>query len=108
MDLHAALTAALKARKDPVAHDAGDEAIFFWSHLEDRIKDPEAAGMVKMVRGDDFVEGFWQLNNRFDPHTALTKSVRLKSMQRFASKNGVQKNIDVPASARGPPARVLR
>ena len=86
-DLHAALTAGLKARQDPVAHDGGDEAIFFWAHPEDWIEDPETAGIVKMVRGDDCVEGFRQLNNRFDPHTALTKSVRLKSIQEFPGKN---------------------
>ena len=38
-----------------------------------------------------------QLNNRFDPHTALTKSQRPQKIQKFPGKNGVKKNIDVPA-----------
>ena len=56
VDLHAALTAALKARQAPVTQERGGEPVFFWAHLEDWIKDPEAAGIVKMVRGDDGVE----------------------------------------------------
>ena len=35
--------------------------------MEDWIKEPEAAGIVKMVGGDDGVEAFRQLKNRFDP-----------------------------------------
>ena len=50
-----------------------------------------------MVWGDDGVEVFRQLNNRFDPHMALTKWHRLKSIQNFPGKNGVKKSIDVPA-----------
>ena len=49
-----------------------------------------------MVRGDDGVEAFRQPNNRFDPHTALTKTHRLETIQQFPGKNGVKKNIDVP------------
>ena len=54
-DLHAALQAALKSRSVPVTHECGDESVFFWPHLEDWIKETEAAGMVKMVRCDDGV-----------------------------------------------------
>ena len=97
-DLHAALTAALKARKKAVAHDVVDEAIFFVAHLEDWIKDPEAAGIVKTVHGDDSVEALRELNNWFNPHTALTKSICSKSIQKFPGKNGVKKNTDVPAA----------
>jgi len=96
-DLHAALPQALKSHSAPVSHDCSDELVLFWAHLEDRIKEPEAAGIVKMVRGDDGVEAFRQLNNRFDPQTALTKSHRLKAIQKFPGKNGVKKNVDVPA-----------
>ena len=42
--------------------------------MEDWNKEPEAAGIVKMVRGDDGVKAFRQLNNWFDPQTALAKS----------------------------------
>ena len=76
-ELHTALTAALKARQAPVTHECGDDSIFFWAHLEDWITDPEDTGIVKMAHGDDGVEVFRQLNSRFDPHMALTKSVRL-------------------------------
>ena len=57
-----------------------------------------AAGIVKMVRVDDGLEAFWQLNNRFDPHTSLTKSVRLKSIQKFPGNNCAKKNTGVPAA----------
>ena len=97
-ELHAALSAALKPRQTPVTHECGDEFIFFWAHFEDWIKDSEAAGIVKMVLGDDGVEAFRQLNNRFDPHTALTKSVRLKSIQKVPGRSCVKKNTDVPAA----------
>ena len=58
MERHAALRAALKSRSAPVTHECEDESIFFWAHLEDWINEPEAAGIVKMVRGDDGVEAF--------------------------------------------------
>ena len=48
-----------------------------------------------MVREDDGVEAFSQLNNRFDPHTALTISHRLKAIQNFSEKNCAKKNVDV-------------
>ena len=76
----------MKSRSIPVTHECGDESVFFWSHLQDRIKELEAAGIVKMVRGDDGVESFRQLNNRFDPQTALTKSHRLKAIQKFRAR----------------------
>ena len=60
-------------------------------------KEPEAAGIVKMVRGDDGVEAFRQLNNRVDPHTDLTKWHRLKAIHKFPGQSGVKKNVDVPA-----------
>ena len=50
-----------------------------------------------MVRGDDGIEAFRQLNNRFDPQTALTKSHRLKAIRKFPGKNCVKKNVEVPA-----------
>ena len=59
--------------------------------------DPEAASVVKHVLEDDGVEAFSQLISRFDPHTALTKSRRLKAIQKFPGKNKVKKNVDVPA-----------
>ena len=65
-----------------MTHECGDESVFVWVHLEDWIKDSEAASIVKMVRGDDGVEAFRQLNNRFDPHMALIKSIRLKTASR--------------------------
>ena len=43
------------------------------------------------------VEAFRQLNNRFDPQTALTKSHRLKQIQKFADKNRAKTNVEVPA-----------
>ena len=87
----------MKSRNEPVTHESGDESVFFWAHLEDWIKEPGAAGIVKMVIGDDGVEAFRQLNNRFDLQTALTKSHRLKAIQNFPGKSGVKKNVEVPA-----------
>ena len=86
---------ATKARDRPVWHECGDESIFFWAHLEDE----EAMSIVKHVRddGDDGVKAFRQLNCRFDPQTALTKSHRLKAIQRFTEKNRAKKNTDVPS-----------
>ena len=72
IDLHGDLAAALKAREGPVTHECTEESTYIWAQLEDWIKEPEAAGIVKMVRGDDGVGAFRQLNNRFDPQTALT------------------------------------
>ena len=80
-ELAAALMAALKARDTPVAHSCAEESTYFWAHLEDWIVDAEAASIVRLVRDDDGVEAFRQLNNRFDPQTALTKSHRLKQIQ---------------------------
>ena len=74
MELHAALSAALKARSVPVTHECGDEPIFFWDHLEDWIKDPEAAGIVKMVRVDDGLEAFWNSTIALT-HTRLSPSL---------------------------------
>ena len=65
--------------------------------MEDRIEEPEAAGIAKMMRGDDGVEAFRQFNSRFDPHTASTKSHRLKAILQFREKNHVKKNVDVPS-----------
>ena len=95
-ELHAALTEALRSRDNPVTHDCGDESIFLWAHLEDWLNDPEAASIVKHVRDDDGIEAFRQLNCRYDPVTALTKSHRLKAIQRFVDKNKAKKNTEVP------------
>ena len=75
-DLHAALTEAMKSRDHPVVHECVDESVFFWAHLEDWLTDAEAQSIVKHVREDDGVEAFRQLNCRYDPVTALTKSHR--------------------------------
>ena len=81
-DLHAALTEALRSRDRVVTHDCADESVFFWAHLEDWFTDAEALSIVKHVREDDGVEAFRQLNCRYDPVTALTKSRRLKAIRR--------------------------
>ena len=39
---------------------------------------------------------FVNLNCRFDPQTALTKSYRLKAIQKLSEKNRAKKNINVP------------
>ena len=53
---------------------------------------------MRLVRDDDGIEAFRQLNNRFDPQTALTKSHRLKQIQWFSDKNrATKKNVEVPA-----------
>ena len=57
-DLHAAPAAALKAGDALVAHDCAGESIYIWAHLEDRLKDSEVAGIVKLVRNDDGVDAF--------------------------------------------------
>ena len=62
VDPHAALTAALKSCDAPIAHDCGDESIFFWAHLEDWMVDSEAAGIVKHVRDDDGIVACRLLN----------------------------------------------
>ena len=77
-ELHAALSEAMKTRDRPVVHECADESVFFWTHLEDWLSDGEALSIVKHVRDDDGVEAFRQLNCRYDPVTALTKSHRLK------------------------------
>ena len=97
VELYNALLEATKSRDKPVTHDCGDESVFFWAHLEDWLSDSEALGIVKHVREDDGVEAFRQLNVRFDPMTALTKSHRLKAIQRFVDKSRAKKNVDVPA-----------
>ena len=86
-DLHGALAEAMKSRESPVVHECADESVFFWAHLEDWLTDSEALGIVKHVRDDDGVEAFRQLNCRYDPAMALTKSHRLKAIQRFIDKN---------------------
>ena len=96
-DLAAALAEALKSRDTPVAHSCAEESTFFWAHLEDWIVDSEASSIVRLVRDDDGVEAFRQLNNRFDSQTALTKSHRLKQIQKFTDKNRAKKNTEVPA-----------
>ena len=88
---------ALKARDVPVTHSCAEESTYFWAHLEDWIDDAEAASIVRLVRDDDGVEAFRQLNNRFDPQTALTKSHRLKQIQKFSDKNRAKTNVEVPA-----------
>ena len=97
VELHAAFLEATKSRNGPVTHECGDESIFFWAHLEDWLTDSEALGIVKHVRDDDGIEAFRQLNLRFDPMTALTKSHPLKAIQRFTDKSRAKKNVDVPA-----------
>ena len=97
-ELHAALQQALKSRSVPVTHECGDESVFFWAHLEDWIKELEAAGIVKMVRGDDGMEDFRRLNDLFDSQTARTKSHRLKAIQKFSGKNGVKQKRRGPGS----------
>ena len=64
-DLAAALASALKSRDVPVTHSCAEESTYFWAHLEDWIDEPEAASIVRLVRDDDGVEAFRQLNNRF-------------------------------------------
>ena len=86
-DLHAALLAATKARDAPISHDCGDESIFFLAHLEDWMTASEALGIGKHVRDIDGVEAFCQLSCRFDFPTVLTKSYRLKSIQKFLEKS---------------------
>ena len=66
---------------------------------EDWIKEPEAAGIVKMVRGDDGVEAFRHLNNRIDPHKALTKSQRIKAIQKFPGLEWRQEECRRPGCA---------
>ena len=95
-DLAAALIAALKARDCPVAHSCAEESTYFWAHLEDWVEESEASGIIRLVRDEDGIEAFRQLNNRFDLQTALTKSHRLK-IQRLSEKNRAKKNVDVPA-----------
>ena len=95
-ELHAALSEALKTRDRPVVHECADESVFLWAHLEDWLTDAEALSIVKHVRDDDGVEAFRQLNCRYDPMTALTKSHRLKAITKFVDKNRAKKNIDVP------------
>ena len=84
VEWHEALAAALKAREAPITHDCADKSTYFWAHPEDWIEDSQAASIAKMVREDDGVESFRQLNKRFVPHTALTKSHRLKAIQKFS------------------------
>ena len=79
-----------------MVHECADESVFFWAHLEDWLSDGEALSIVKHVRDDDGVEAFRQLNCRYDPVTALTKSHRLKSIQKFIDKSGAKKNTEVP------------
>ena len=80
-----------------MTYECGDEAIFFWSHLEDWLTDSEALSIVKHMQEDDGVEAFRQLNCRFDPMTALTELHRLKAIQRFAENSRAKKNTEVPA-----------
>ena len=102
-ELAAALSAALKARDTPVVHSCTEESTYFWAHLEDWIVDAEASSIVRLVRDDDGIEAFRQLNNRFDPQTALTKSHRLKQIQKFTDKNRAKTNISAsaPVEVRG-------
>ena len=79
-----------------MVHECADESVFFWAHLEDWLSDGEALSIVKHVRNDDGVEAFRQLNCQYDPVTALNKSHRLKSIQRFIDKNKAKKNTEVP------------
>ena len=58
--------------------------------------DPEALNIVKHVRDDDGIKALLQMHCRFDPQTALTKSYRLKAIQKVSEKNRAKKNIDVP------------
>ena len=51
--------------QSPITHDCAEESIYYWPHLEDWVEDSEAAGIVKLVRDDDGVEAFRQLNNMF-------------------------------------------
>ena len=52
-DLHEALVAAGKSRKEAIVHDCGDEAIFFSARLESLMQVPEAAKIIKHVRDND-------------------------------------------------------
>ena len=56
--LHAALLAAMKSRKEAIAHDLGDEAVFFWAHFETLIKDSEAADILNHVKDEVAVEAW--------------------------------------------------
>ena len=98
-ELYAALSEVMKSRDTPVVHECADESVFFWAHLEDWLTDAEALSIVKPVREDDGVEAFRLLNCRYDPVTALTKSHRLKAIQRFVDKNRAKKNTDVQTSS---------
>ena len=75
---------------------ATGQCVFGWAHLEDWFTDSEALSIVKDVRDDDGVEAFRQLNCRYDPVTAHTKSHRLKAIQRSVHKNKAKKNTGVP------------
>ena len=86
----------MKSRDRPVVHECGDESVFFWAHLEDGLTDAETLSIVKHVRDDDGLEAFRHLNCRYDPVTALTKSHRIKAIQRFVGKSRATKNTDVP------------
>ena len=57
-DLHSALVAATKSREQPIAHDVGDESVFFWADVEDWMTDSEALSIVKHVRDDVGIEAF--------------------------------------------------
>ena len=96
-DLAAALAEALKARNAPVTYSCAEESTYFWAHLEDWIDEPEAASIVRLVRDDDGVEAFRQRNNRFDTQTALTKSHRLRQIQKITDNNRAKTNVEVPA-----------
>ena len=96
-ELHEALTAAGKSRKAPIHHDCGDEAVFFWAHLEGWIVDPEAAKIVKHVGEDDGVEAWRQLVAQYDPLTALTKGRKLKTIQAYADNHKAKKNREIPS-----------
>ena len=95
-ELHDSLVAAGKSRKVPIHHDCGDEAVFFWAHLEGWILDPEAAKIVRHVKEDDGVEAWRQLVAQFDPLTALTKGRKLKAIQAYPETHRAKKNRDVP------------
>ena len=71
-DLAAALSTALKVRDAPVTHSCVEASTYFWAHLEHWVEESEAAGIIQLVRDDDGIEAFRQLNDRFDPQTALT------------------------------------
>jgi hypothetical protein len=95
-ELHAALSEAMRARDRPVIHECADKSVFFWAHLEDWLSDGEALSIVKHVWNDDEIQAFRQLSCRYDPVTALTKSHRLKSIQKFVDKNKAKHNTEVP------------